>query len=48
MNDILFGNNNSAVMKRLSGRYYKASKSRNIIAVIAIIPSIRTLFYSFF
>ena len=37
MNDILFGNNNGAVMKRLSGRYYKASKSRNIIAVIAII-----------
>ncbi|MDE6601714.1 MAG: ABC transporter permease [Lachnospiraceae bacterium] len=36
MNDILFGNNNSAVIKKLSGRYFKASKSRNIIAIIAI------------
>ena len=37
MNDILFGNNNGAVIKKLSGRYFKASKSRNIIAIIAII-----------
>ena len=37
MNDILFGNNNSAVIRKLSGRYFKAGKSRNIIAVIAII-----------
>ncbi len=36
MNDILFGNN-GAVIKKLSGRYFKASKSRNIIAIIAII-----------
>ena len=37
MNDILFGNNNGPVIKKLSGRYFKASKSRNIIAIIAII-----------
>ncbi len=37
MNDILFGNNNGAVIKKLSGRYFKADKSRNIIAIIAII-----------
>ncbi len=37
MNDILFGNNNDKVIKKLSGRYFKASKSRNIIAIIAII-----------
>ena len=37
MNDILFGNSNGAVIKKLSGRYFKASKSRNIIAIIAIV-----------
>ncbi len=37
MNDILFGNNNNAVIKKLSGRYFRAGKSRNIIAIIAII-----------
>ncbi len=37
MNDILFGNNNGVVIKKLSGRYFKASKSRNIIAIIAIV-----------
>lgn len=37
MNDILFGNNNGAVIKKLSGRCFKASKSRNMIAIIAII-----------
>ncbi|MCI8977123.1 MAG: FtsX-like permease family protein [Lachnospiraceae bacterium] len=37
MNDILFGNNNGAVIKKLSDRYFKAGKSRNIIAIIAII-----------
>ena len=37
MNDILFGNNNGAVIKKLSDRYFKSNKSRNIIAVIAII-----------
>ena len=37
MNDILFGNSNGVVIKKLSGRYFKASKSRNIIAIIAIV-----------
>lgn len=37
MNDILFGNNNNSAIKKLSSRYFKASKSRNIIAIIAII-----------
>lgn len=37
MNDILFGNNNGAVIKKLSVRYFKAGKSRNIIAIIAIV-----------
>ncbi len=37
MNDILFGNNNGAAIKKLSGRYFKSNKSRNIIAVIAIV-----------
>ena len=37
MNDILFGNSNGAVIKKLSDRYFKAGKSRNIIAIIAIV-----------
>lgn len=37
MNDILFGNNNRPVIKKLSNRYFKSNKSRNIIAVIAIV-----------
>lgn len=37
MSDILFGNNNCPVIKKLSNRYFKSNKSRNIIAVIAII-----------
>lgn len=37
MNDILFGNNNRPIIKKLSRRYFKASKSRNIIAIVAII-----------
>ena len=37
MNDILFGNTNRPVIKKLAGRYFKSSKSRNVIAVIAII-----------
>lgn len=36
MNDILFGNNNRPMIKKLSGRYFKARKSRNVIAMIAI------------
>ena len=37
MNDILFGNNNKPIIKKLSGRYFRASKSRNLIAIVAII-----------
>ena len=37
MNDILFGNNNGIVIKRLSNRCFKAGRSRNIIAIIAMI-----------
>ena len=47
MNDILFGNNNQAVLKRLSGRYFKANKSRNMIAVVAIVLT-TTLFAAIF
>lgn len=47
MNDILFGNNNQTVIKKLSGRYFKANKSRNIIAIIAIILT-TTLFATIF
>lgn len=36
MKDILFGNNNASVIRRLSGRYFKAGKSRNVIAGAAI------------
>ena len=36
MNDILFGNNNMAVIKRLSKRYFKKNKVRNIAAILAI------------
>lgn len=36
MKDILFGNNNASVIKRLSNRYFKAGKSRNVIAGVAI------------
>ena len=37
MSDILFGNNNRHAVKKLSDRYFKSNKSRNIIAVIAIV-----------
>lgn len=37
MNDILFGNNNRPVIKKLSNRYFKANRSRNTIAIIAIV-----------
>lgn len=36
MKDILFGNNNAPIIKRLSRRYFKAGKSRNTIAGVAI------------
>ena len=36
MNDILFGNNNKAVIKKLANRSFRSNKRRNVIAVIAI------------
>lgn len=47
MNDILFGNNNRTIIRRLSNCYFKASKSRNVIAMIAIILT-TTLFTTIF
>ena len=38
MNDILFGNNNSKVITKLSKRYFKKNKVRNLAALLAIIP----------
>ena len=35
MNDILFGNNNKAVIKKLANRSFRSNKMRNVIAVIA-------------
>lgn len=37
MNDILFGNNNSKVITKLSKRYFKKNKVRNLAALLAII-----------
>lgn len=36
MNDILFGNNNTEVIKRLSKRYFKKNRIRNLAAILAI------------
>lgn len=36
MNDILFGNNNTEVIKRLSKRYFKNNRVRNLAAILAI------------
>ena len=36
MNDILFGNNNKAVIKKLANRSFRSNKMRNVVAVIAI------------
>lgn len=36
MSDILFGNNNTEVIKRLSIRYFRKNKNRNIAAILAI------------
>lgn len=47
MNDILFGNNNRTTIRKLSNRYFKASKARNVIATIAIILT-TTLFTTIF
>ena len=35
MNDILFGNNNSEVITKLSKRYFKKNKVRNLAALLA-------------
>ena len=37
MNDILFGNNNSKVITKLSKRYFKKNKVRNLAVLLAII-----------
>lgn len=37
MNDILFGNNNNAIIRKLAKQSYKKNKIRNYIAVLAII-----------
>ena len=37
MNDILFCNNNSEVITKLSKRYFKKNKVRNLAALLAII-----------
>ena len=37
MNDILFGNNNSKMITKLSKRYFKKNKVRNLAALLAII-----------
>lgn len=36
MNDILFGNNNTEVIKQLSKRYFKKNRIRNFAAILAI------------
>lgn len=36
MNDILFGNNNTEVIKRLFKRYFKKNRIRNLAAILAI------------
>lgn len=36
MDDILFGNNNKAIIRRLTRRSFHSNKTRNVIAVIAI------------
>ena len=37
MNDILFGNNNTKTIKRLSKQYFKKNKVRNLAAILAIV-----------
>ncbi len=36
MSDVLFGNNNKAVIKKVANRSFHSNKKRNILAVIAI------------
>jgi len=45
MSDILFGNNNRAIAKKLAGRSFKKNKLRNLITIAAIILT-ATLFTS--
>ena len=40
MNDILFGNNNSKVITKLSKRYFKKNKVRNLAALLAITDAV--------
>ena len=37
MNDILFGNNNQTMMKKMAHKSFAANKKRNMVTVIAII-----------
>ena len=37
MNDILFSNNNSKVITKLSKSYFKKNKVRNLAAILAIV-----------
>lgn len=36
MSDVLFGNNNTEIIKQLSKRYFKKNRIRNIAAILAI------------
>lgn len=54
MNDILFGNNNHYIIKRLSGKNFSINKRRNIVEIIAIaltafmITSVFSIGFSYF
>ena len=37
MSDILFGNNNTKTIKRLSRQYFRKNKVRNLAAILAIV-----------
>lgn len=37
MNDILFGNNSTKTIKRLSKQYFMKNKVRNLAAILAIV-----------
>lgn len=36
MNDILFGNNNTKIIRSLSKKYFKKNRVRNVTAILAI------------
>ena len=44
MNDILFGNNNKAVIKKLANRSFHSNKMRNVIVAIAMLALTTFLF----